>query len=349
MTMGEDVQVAPPLGFRLLLFLASPFGLRWVPDNHLGAVYRMEMYNRVRGPGFFWITPLIERVRQRIRVSPDFMATTIENLQTQDGVELKVQVALAYTFDPRSLSHNDAVVLVSLSRGDLRGIVTDSATWAMLNILREYQAEQVCRDDILEPIRQQLLSNLFELLNPLAMRPVFAMVLTIEPPSTLGDTFTAVANRSAYTHEIWKYQDFELAEVRRRELYEVLKKIPGGIRYLSLASANVDSPLWHTEEPTPYQVVLGTSTSLPPTSHKADTDKEAPQGSDSTTKGPLPPPASSSPDSDTKDSELPRQPGISPKSHLQPLPVPPSTEPDAGEPKTPKRSGISRKSHLSGQ
>ena len=62
--MPEDRgrKVRPPLGYRLYRFFGRPFGLNWVPDNHLGVVYRMELYNGLRGPGFFRINPFMEYV-----------------------------------------------------------------------------------------------------------------------------------------------------------------------------------------------------------------------------------------------------------------------------------------------
>jgi hypothetical protein len=283
----DDRQVAPPLAYRLCRFLGGPFGLRWVPDNHLGAVYRMEMYHSLRGPGFFWINPFTETVKGSVNIQPDFISTPFPSLQTKDGLQLGLQVALAYAFDPRPLPREKAVVFVQLDKVILRAIVSDSATSALQSIMRNYYAEQVCRGEIFETIGQSLMTELTKLVSPLAITPTFAMVLEVMVPPALRETFTAVANRAAYTHDLSQYQDFELNEVRRRELNEVLSKIPGGVRYLNISGTDASSLSWRAGETPPRQVLRGTSRPLTPPSSEPDAGDEPPQ-----------------------------RPGISPKSHL---------------------------------
>lgn len=308
--------VAPPLAYRLVRFFGYPFGLRWVPDNHLGVIFRMEMYHKLKGPGFFWITPLVESVKRRIRISPDFLSTPIRGLHTRDGVDLGLKVALAYAFDPRPLSRADAVVLTALPSSELRAIVTDSATWTLLNIMPQYYAEQICRGAAFETIRQRLISQLNELLRPLGMRPAFVMILEVIVPESLQDTFTAVVNRAAYTHDLSLYHPFELSEVRRRELYEVLTKIPGGIRYLDLAGADLGVPSWQTAMPAPQETLLRAARSVISPSPEPSVDDTSPKLSGVSAPNQLPPPTTqSSIETDTRD-EQPESRGISRKSHL---------------------------------
>jgi hypothetical protein len=275
----DDRQVAPPLAYRLCRFLGRPFGLRWVPDNHLGAVYRMEMYHSLRGPGFFWINPLTQTVKGSVSIQSDFISTPFPSLQTKDGLQLGLRVALAYVFDPRPLPREKAVGFVQLDKVILRAIVSDSATSALQSIMRNYYAEQVCRGEIFETIGQSLMTELTKLVSPLAITPTFAMVLEVMVPSALQETFTAVANRAAYTHDLSQYQDFELNEVRRRELNAVLSKIPGGVRYLNVSTADASSPSWRAGETPPRQVLRGTSRPLPSPPPGPDTDDEPAQRS----------------------------------------------------------------------
>ena len=124
----------------------------------------------------------------------------------------------------------------------------------------------------------QIIASIFLLvLEPLAMRPAFVMVLKVTPPLALQETFTAVANRAAYTHDLSLYQEFELNEVRRRELYAVLSELPGGIRYLNVTGPDVSpSTLKSGRLPGP-PTIRGEATPLSRLSPDVDDEGEAPQ------------------------------------------------------------------------
>jgi hypothetical protein len=317
MNRGKEQQVAPPLAYQLRLLFGRPFGLRWVPDNHLGVVYRMEMYHGLRGPGFFRIDPWQDTVKDVVSLNPDFIETRVENLNTRDAVQLGLRVALAYVFDPRYLPREKALVFIKWPSSILRAIVSDFANSALLNIVPKYHAEQICRGELFETIQDSLEKELKVSLDPLAIRPTFAMVLEAIVPPALQDTFTAVANRAAYTHDLSLYESFELDEIKRRELNSVLRDLPGGIRYLNVSAPEEDSQ-WQDGRRTSEQTLRGTARHLP----------------------------SQSPDIDIED-DLLKDVGTSPRSHLSPPPPTPDAEAEENEP--PKQSGISRKSHLSGQ
>jgi len=258
MARDNDREVKPPLAYRLGLFFGRLFGWRWVPDNHLGAVYRMERYNDLRGPGFFRINPLTESVKLTVDLNPDFMSTNVSGLNTQDAVQLEMEVALGYVFDPRDLPHEEAQVFIKLPKNILRDIVTDFTTSTLLSIVPSYSAEHICRGGLFETIGQALHVQLTERLQPLAMRPTFVMVLKVTPPAALQETFTAVANRAAYTHDLSIYQEHELSEVRRREMYAVLGELPGGIRYLNIPARDVYPPTRDDQGPRP-KIIPGTA------------------------------------------------------------------------------------------
>jgi hypothetical protein len=258
MTKENDHEVKPPLAYRLGLFFGRPIGWRWVPDNHLGAVYRMESYRDLRGPGFFRINPLTETVKLVVSLNPDFISTDISSLNTRDAVQLGMKVAIAYIFDPRNLTHEKAQVFVKWPKHILRDIVTDFARSTMLSIVARYYAENICRGELFEAMEQALTTELKKRLESLAMRPTFAIVLKVTPPPALQDTFTAVANRAAYTHDLSTYEEHELSEVRRREMYTMLGQLPGGIRYLNISGSDAPALLVGDQKPRP-KVIRGSS------------------------------------------------------------------------------------------
>ena len=288
--MAEDRKQteSPPLAYSLRLFFERPLGLRWVPDNHLAVVYRMEMYHGLRGPGFFRINPFKETVKYEVNLNPDFISTEIASLQTQDAVQLGLRIALAYEFDPRPLPRDKALVFVKWPRRIHRAIVIHSATTALQGILPKFRADRVCRGQVFEEIRQQLLDDLTERLKSLGLGPILAMVLEVIVPPALQNTFTAVANRAAYTHDLSQYTPYELSEVRRRELYEVIRALPGGIRYLSVPGSEIAPSSWQVSKPPTQQIIPGQATPLLPNEPDVDIG------------------------------QAPQRPGKSPRSHLWP-------------------------------
>ncbi|GAB4537820.1 MAG: hypothetical protein Kow0063_25090 [Anaerolineae bacterium] len=275
MPRDNDREVRPPLAYRLGLFFGRPLGWRWVPDNHLGAVYRMERYRGLRGPGFFRINPFTESVKLTVSLNPDFISTNISSLNTRDAVQLGLEVALAYVFDPRNLPHESAQIFVAWPRNILRDIVADFARSTLLSIVANYYAEHICRGELFQTIEESLKTELTKRLQPLAIRPTFAMVLKVIPPSALQETFTAVANRAAYTHDLSTYEEHELSEVRRRELYTMLSELPGGIRYLNITSGDTHIPPQGDRRPRP-RTIRGTSRPISYLSSGLDTDEDEP-------------------------------------------------------------------------
>ena len=54
---------------RLCSFLGRLVGIHFAPDNHVVPVLRLEQYDCVKGPGFFWIMPLLERTLPAVKTS----------------------------------------------------------------------------------------------------------------------------------------------------------------------------------------------------------------------------------------------------------------------------------------
>ncbi len=96
--MNNQPDTNAPLLYRMALTLGRPFGVRWVGDLELAAIFRMEQYHSVKGPGFFWINPLTQRVESHISLAPDFISMAVPGIQTRDGIQLEFSIALAYCF-----------------------------------------------------------------------------------------------------------------------------------------------------------------------------------------------------------------------------------------------------------
>ncbi|MFQ5610636.1 MAG: SPFH domain-containing protein [Anaerolineae bacterium] len=250
-----------PLLQRLLLGLGRPLGLRWVGDYQLGVVYKMGRYHDLRGPGFFWINPLTDTMKTEVSFKPDFISTPYDNLRTRDALQLGLRLALAYAFDPRLVSPEQAAIFVTWPRQIRRLIVTDQARSALQAIVSQFYAEEICRGEAFEPIGEKVKAQLVGRLQTLAMKPVFVIALEVMVPQALQHTFDAVVKRAVYAQDLSVYERFELDQVQRQELYETLRELPGGVRYLNLAPKAADLPGDVAGGPSPGRLVEGTARS----------------------------------------------------------------------------------------
>lgn len=103
------------------------FGAKHVPDGQVCIIYRGESYSDVRGPGYFGVCKLLERMGEVVKISPRTGHFTFENLSTREPVPLTLTGLFNFKFDPRPPTDPKiAVNLVKLSPGALEGFMQDT-------------------------------------------------------------------------------------------------------------------------------------------------------------------------------------------------------------------------------
>jgi regulator of protease activity HflC (stomatin/prohibitin superfamily) len=122
----------PISGLLLLVFLS---GLRIAQEYQRGVVFRLGRFSSVKGPGLYWIIPLIDR-QTRVDIRTSTVAVEQQETITKDSVTIKVNAVLWYKIvDPAKAiiavaSYNDAVYQVALT--SLRNIIGQHALDAVL-------------------------------------------------------------------------------------------------------------------------------------------------------------------------------------------------------------------------
>lgn len=233
--MNNAYDTHPPIAFRLVRALGRRFGLRWVGDYQLAVIFRMERYHGVvRGPRFFWINRWIETVHSVMSVAPDFIPVQASSIQTKDALQLGLSLALAYAFDP-SLVPAEKVALYIRWEPEIRRLVAaDNAQRALQAVVPEFFAEQICRGEVFSLLEQKFLSILTERLQPLALKPVFAMVLKVEVPAVLKHRFEDVVQRLVNIEDINQYAPHEFSQALQIEMIEAVKQMGVGKQFVSL-------------------------------------------------------------------------------------------------------------------
>jgi SPFH domain / Band 7 family len=254
--MKDERDTKPPIVYRLLHTVGRPFGLRWVGDNKVAVVYRLELYSHLGGPGFFWINPFTQSVRYVIDTAPDFVPVAAPGIQTRDGLQLDLTMALAYSFDPAIMPPERAAVFVTWTRDTHRAIIQDSAKRALQGVVPSFFAEEICQGGVFDRIEQRLMEELSRRLRPLALRPQICFVLHVGVPPKLRDRFEAVVQRRINIEDLGQYASYELIQALRTEAIESLKSMGGARQYINLPDlSSMVTPSQHESQSSPRRIV----------------------------------------------------------------------------------------------
>jgi regulator of protease activity HflC (stomatin/prohibitin superfamily) len=119
----------------VLLVLAG--GLRIAQEYERGVVFRLGRYSSTKGPGLYWIIPLIDRQR-RLDLRTRTVAIEQQETITRDSVTIKVNAVLWYrVFNPEK-----AIVFVE----DYRAAVYQVALTSLRNIIGQHVLDEVLKE-----------------------------------------------------------------------------------------------------------------------------------------------------------------------------------------------------------
>lgn len=181
--------------YRLLISLGRPFGLRWVNDNEMAVIHRLERYHGLRGPGFFWLNPLTEFVHS----ITDFTSVEVPDVQTRDALPFEMSVGLAYRFDPDLIPPDKAAAVLPWSRDTHRVIVTDNAQQVLREIVPVFSSVQIRKGEAFDAIEQELKGELAKRLRPMAIEPLMCTVLQVKVPGVLPSGLETVLRQARST------------------------------------------------------------------------------------------------------------------------------------------------------
>ena len=122
--MGSLTIIAVVIGAVAVVFGAA--GIRIAQEYERGVVFRLGRYNSVRGPGLYWIIPIIEWQRM-LDLRTKTVSVEQQETITKDSVTIKVDAVLWYRIvDPMKAiiavqNYNAAVYQVALTT--LRNII----------------------------------------------------------------------------------------------------------------------------------------------------------------------------------------------------------------------------------
>jgi regulator of protease activity HflC (stomatin/prohibitin superfamily) len=218
---------------KVLVFLAKLLGFHFVPENYKAAVMRFGMYNRVRGPGFIWVAPFIERVENLFRLGVRLTAFTVEQVVSSDGIPFGFKLTVRYSFDPESTSSRPiAAQLVRLPEHSLENIIKDYADKSLRRTVAQYSAEDICKRGPIVDIERGVIEGLKAHVKHLGLAPTAGsgvMIKEVTPPEDFLETILAAKRHEIILKVLTAYQAADVDQALLAEWVRSFKDVPPGV------------------------------------------------------------------------------------------------------------------------
>ncbi len=117
-----------------LLFILS--GFRIAQEYQRGVVFRLGRFSGIKGPGLYWIIPLVDR-QQTVDIRTKTVDLEQQETITKDSVTIKVNAVLWF----KIISPEDAIIKVA----DYNKAVYQFSVTALRNIIGQHSLDEVLR------------------------------------------------------------------------------------------------------------------------------------------------------------------------------------------------------------
>ena len=124
-----------PIIVALILIILS--GIRIAQEYQRAIVFRLGRFQSVRGPGIYWLIPLIER-QQKVDIRTKTVDLEQQETITKDSVTIKVNAVLWF----KITSPEDAIIKVA----DYNKAVYQFSVTALRNIIGQHSLDEVLRE-----------------------------------------------------------------------------------------------------------------------------------------------------------------------------------------------------------
>ncbi len=128
------MQFLPIIAVIVAIFLV---GFRIAQEYQRAVIFRLGRFTNVRGPGLYWIIPLIER-QQRVDIRTKTVTLEQQETITKDSVTIKVSAVLWF----KIINPEDAIIKVA----DYNKAVYQFSVTALRNIIGQHSLDEVLRE-----------------------------------------------------------------------------------------------------------------------------------------------------------------------------------------------------------
>src|SRR5271163_4492359 len=125
-----------PVAIVLVFFVLS--GIRMAQEYQRGVIFRLGRYKGLRGPGLFWIMPLVNARAVIIDIRTETVSAEQQETITRDSVTIKVNAVLWYRITDAAKS----VIAVS----NASHAVYQLALTGLRNIIGQHDLDEVLQE-----------------------------------------------------------------------------------------------------------------------------------------------------------------------------------------------------------
>lgn len=201
------------------------------PDFTVCAIYHGDNFSDIRGPGYFNINPLTERVGESISTKPRAFPLLIENLMTRDPLRIALAGKVSFTFDPREGDVTAIARLVKIPEPDLTDALGQALQELIFKSVRarvnEFGFEEIQRGTHLALLEEAAVTALgsMEILNNFGIRDVGVLFThTVLPPEI--ETRLNEAAQRRYNAQVTR--EIEQPDLLRSLIVELVEKASRG-------------------------------------------------------------------------------------------------------------------------
>ncbi len=158
----------------LFEFLIAIFGFRVAREYERGVVFRLGRYRATRGPGLYWIVPLIDSQR---KIDLRTITVEIESQEaiTRDSVTVKVNAVLYY----RIVNPANAVIEVE----DFLKAAYQASLTTIRNVIGQHNLDELLKErDAINAALQRIIGEISE---PWGVQVQIVEIKTVEIPERM--------------------------------------------------------------------------------------------------------------------------------------------------------------------
>jgi hypothetical protein len=200
---------------RLISALGRAIGIHFAPDNHVIPVLRLERFNRVKGPGYFWIIPIVERTLPPINTGIRVTNFIFEEVLSHDNIPFRFHLTVLFSFDPALPSKKVTTQLIRASDGVLQSIVQDFTNQGLRRLASRFDAQELCGEAAISTIERDLIHYLRSELRILGLVPLRSGGVLIKEtvaPDRFKHTMLNVKRHEATLHVLGSYREISLMD-----------------------------------------------------------------------------------------------------------------------------------------
>lgn len=200
---------------RLISALGRAIGIHFAPDNHVIPVLRLERFNRVEGPGYFWIIPIIERTLASMNTGIRVTNFAFAEVLSRDNIPFSVHLTVLFALDPTLPTREVTAQLVRVSDDGLRSIVQDYTSQGLRRLASRFIAEELCGESAISSIERDLTHYLRAELRILGLVPLRSSGVLIKEtiaPDKFKLTMLNVKRHEATLRMLGRYREMSLIE-----------------------------------------------------------------------------------------------------------------------------------------